>query len=398
MTTLGVIIVCLAGGLTLVEWMVAMATWIRRRVALRQWREERGFTPCCAVIIPTKGGDGNLERNLRAHLRMDYPDFHLILAVESADDEGVPVIRKLMEEDGRVKLIVAGLATTCSQQNHNMIAGVMAAGDVEVLAFADNDYAPAKDWLRDMVNPLSSSRVTVSSGYRWVVAPEKAGAGASVHVAVNMMMYAHFSVVNLMLGRALWGGAFALRRQDYLALKVEDRWRVSVSDDMTLSAALVEHGRRSHLVARVLVESEGIARPREARAWYGRQLTIVRAYDYGTWIGLMAPGYLGTGLVMLWPLVACFLATGLGGTWWQWGGVAGLIFVAGEMVTALILTSCGQTRRRWVQVVGAPVWRLFEIAAWLGSAGRRAITWAGVDYQMDRRGKVIGLERDTSMK
>ena len=97
--------------------------------------------------------------------------------------------------------------------------------------------------------------------------------------------------------------------------------------------------------------------------------------------------------MLVWPLVAWFFAMVQGGTWWQWGGAAGLIFVGGEIITALILTGCGRTRRRGLQVLGAPVWRLFEIVAWMSSTGRRVIRWAGVDYRMDRRGRVIELVR-----
>lgn len=381
----------LAVALFAAEFAIALLARAFRRRARADATLPHGFAPRCAIVMPTKGAPPELEANLAAHLRLDYPDFRLICAVEAEDDPGVPIIRRLAARDPRLQLVVAGLTTRGSQQNHNMIAGAAAAADADVLAFADNDYAPAPDWLRRLLRPLTDPAVAVSTGYRWLVSPERGG-GLS-HVAINATMYVHFVAMNVLLRRGLWGGAFALRRADFVAFGVADCWRDAISDDLTLTAELVRRRRPSVLAADLLIPTEDVLPLRGAARWYARQLLNVKAYDFPTWAGAIGPAYVAAGFVLVWPALAGGLALTLGGTFASWGGWVGVGYWVGEMVTLAVASGCGPLRNRVTLVALAPLWRAVQVWSWLASVPLRAIDWAGVRYRFDRRGRVVAIER-----
>jgi len=375
----------------------AFALWRTRRGYARTVRPrfDAQWLPRCAIVIPTKGVPRNFAGNAQAHLALDYPDYEVIFVVESEDDAGVPLLRELVHGSrGRAQLVIAGLATRCSQQNHNMVAGVAAAAAraPDVLAFCDNDVAPARDWLRALVLPLSNPDVAVATGYRWLVAP-RGTLGAQIHVFVNMTMHAHFAALTHFFGSGLWGGSFALRRTEFEARGVAARWSETISDDLSLTEILRAHRRRSVLTADVLIVTDDVLdSPRAAIAWYARQLLNLKAYERFTWAFAVGGPLLAAGGLIL-ALPWALLAAARGGSFWAHGGLAATIFLGAEIITALLYACTAPTRSRWLMVARVPLLRLAQVAAYLATIGRSSLVWSGTRYRFDRRGKVIGLER-----
>ncbi|MCC5024356.1 MAG: hypothetical protein J6386_16885 [Candidatus Synoicihabitans palmerolidicus] len=120
----GALIGLVVVGLTALQW--AIAGWARWRSVDRAARVDSSsnLNPRCLVVIPSKGAAPDLERNLRAHLKQSYFNYRVMVAVESEQDPGLPVLRTLRAEDARLDWVVAGWATEGCQQNHNMIAGI----------------------------------------------------------------------------------------------------------------------------------------------------------------------------------------------------------------------------------------------------------------------------------
>ncbi|MCC5024355.1 MAG: hypothetical protein J6386_16880 [Candidatus Synoicihabitans palmerolidicus] len=151
-----------------------------------------------------------------------------------------------------------------------------------MLAFEDNDYAPPVDGLERLVRPLQDVGLAATSGYRWMVAPDGEPWSCSVHVAMNLSMYASFRAFNSLGESAVWGGAYEMRSQDFEDLEIEALWRTTISDDMTLSDVLAKRGKRTLLVPGLLVETQSeVDHWGQPVAWYGRQLYNVRAYAFG---------------------------------------------------------------------------------------------------------------------
>lgn len=382
-------------------WIVAAATtslqlvaalaaaWARRpRAASAAPREEAS----CAVVVPSKGVPAGFERNLEALARQRHPAYRLYLVVESEADPGLTALRALCARHPHASVVVAGLSRTTCQQNHNMLAGVRAAGAVEVLAFADNDVEPRPEWLAHLVAPLADPAVGVTTGYRWLVAPTGRWS-EQPHVAVNLTMYAWFLAFCHALGKGLWGGSFAMRRRDLDRLDVESVWDHAVSDDLTLMDRLAREGLRARFVPEILLVSEDVlVSPREAMAWFERQLLNVKAHARGLWRLIVTGLALEALPLVALPVAAAAALLGVS-SFGRAGGIAALAAWAGECVVAAVLVAQGPTRGAARLVAAAPLLRLAQTNAALRTLFRWSLTWSGVTYHFDRAGRVERIVR-----
>jgi len=346
------------------------------------------------VIVPTRGLSRSIEHNLGTVLEQDWPEYQVYFAVESESDEGAPFLKKLCASHGNAHLILAGQSRTCSQKIHNLLAGVAAAGDVDLLAFADNDVPLPSDWLARLAAPLDDPRMTVSTGF-WRIWSRESGFAVQLQIFFDRLLYAHFLAASSLGGGGfLWGGSFAIRRRDFETLGVVSRWAESVSDDMSLGRLLAERGKRCCLIPGLVLESEAAFKTaREAIAWFSRQVMNLKANYYSLWrLGLMplclavAGGYLAA----LPTLLGCLFSAQ---SFWACGGLAALTVLGGELVIAACTVFNGGVEGRWKFLARIHLFRLCFLAACLKTPGKTCINWAGVAYHIDRQGRALDIRR-----
>jgi len=144
----------------------------------------------------------------------------------------------------------------------------------EVVVFADSDIRPAPDWLRQLVQPLADSTVGVATGFRWYLPPRptfwslvRAEWNA---VSANVLFDPRRSFA--------WGGSCAVRKDLLVPLRLEDRWRDVLSDDLILTQAVRDTGLKIAYVPAALVPTfEGADRATCAE-WCFRQMTMATLY------------------------------------------------------------------------------------------------------------------------
>jgi ceramide glucosyltransferase len=54
--------------------------------------------PGVTIIRPLCGLDNNLYNALEAAMRLEYPNYEIIFALQNDDDEALPVVRLIMEK------------------------------------------------------------------------------------------------------------------------------------------------------------------------------------------------------------------------------------------------------------------------------------------------------------
>ncbi len=348
----------------------------------------------CAVIVPTRGLAQSTERNLASVLNQDWPGYEAFFVVESESDAGVPVLRALCASHSNAHLVAAGQASTCSQKIHNLLAGVRAAGEVDLLAFADNDVPLPADWLARLTSPLADPGVTVSTGF-WRIRSRDRGFAAQLQVFFNRLLYSHFLAASSLGGGGfLWGGSFALRKSDFEAMGVEARWSESVSDDMSLGRLLAETKHRSFLIPGLLVTTEETLRSaRKAVTWFSRQVMNLKANYYFLWsLGLIplclavAGGYLAALIAPLWCVFSAL-------SFWACGGLAALTVLGGELVIAACTGLGDRVGGGWRFIARIYAFRLCFLAACLRTIGKSSLLWAGIEYRIDCQGRVLDIRR-----
>lgn len=261
---------------------LSFAAYVRRETA----RPLPGFTPFVSVLAPCRGLEDGLRENIAALYQQDYPAYEIVFVTDRADDPALSVVEEVLKtETGRqqvsARVVIAGAARDCGQKVHNLRVAVAEVDpQSEVLVLVDSDARPQPTWLRSLVAPLANDQLGAATGYRWFI-PDQGGLASQLR-----------SVWNASIASALgeredknfcWGGSTAIRRATFERLKVNERWRGTVSDDFTLTRVLQEAKLPIHFVPACLVASLGDCTAHELLEFTNRQLKITRVYAAHLW-------------------------------------------------------------------------------------------------------------------
>ena len=284
--------------------------------------EVEPYSPNAVVMVPVKGADPKLGEHMQGLLEQAYPLFRLIFTTESVDDEAYKAIRDYVgvgyvERDlpggegtylewadvsglsaskglKKIQLVDAGYAQKEAQKVHNQIAGMELFEDGDkAVVFADADAVMGNQWLGRIIAPLVSPQVGCTTAWRWLV-PEN---GGRANIATRFACIINSSIVTLM-GRdrrnCAWGGSMAALRSTLEDIDMPKPWRGTFNDDVNLSNAVNEMGRRVYLVPNMLVKGPVTFHWGSLMEFGRRQYMHARVYQPVSW----RVGVFGTSLYM----------------------------------------------------------------------------------------------------
>lgn len=377
----------------LVIWMLGQGGIVLARRAQREHElvlaDPPGGWPQCALIIPVAGEHPNMEPALRSLLEQDYPAFSVWLVTESRDDPAAILIGRLKTDYPGIQHLVAGQAASCGQKNHNLLAGVKAAGTgASVYVFCDSTHLAEPDFLRCLVAPLALGEAAFSTGYHQVVPGDRRTATLGYAICALFMRF----LQGMTLLTQPWGGAMAMSRDAFERYDVAGLWAANVVDDCSLGAWLNRRHVQVRLCAGALLRTRAAAQRFSVwRAWLERQILFLKFCMPGQWLalGLCA-------IIMLAPTLWAALAI-----------LRGLMGIGGGMAPFLAL--CWFFLAAWA--IGG--WRAFftlEIpqGAWMmaffcscamfalvyaGTLFRHRLVWRDKVYQVGASGRILGIGR-----
>lgn len=367
------------------------------------------YHPRVTLVLPCKGLDADFEENVRAFLNQDYSGYQIVFSVASEKDPAHAVIRAILERErerlqargARASIVVAGFSEERGEKVHNLLQALHAVEpDSEVLAFADADAHPRKDWLRALVSPLCDPRVTVSTGFRWYLPGES---------FASQLRAAWDTSIATMLGEHrqnfAWGGSMALRVADFRRLRIAEKyWARTVSDDYGVTRAVRDAEGHIRFEPRCLVASRGDPSLTAFFRWSTRQIVLTRVYaPHLWWMGLASyllygGTFLSGATLLLLPGVAGGVRLGV--TFF----LATILFlgVAKGRIRAVVARTLFPEERSTLKRFGARYWQLAPLVPWvmLGNflvAGFvRQIEWRGTVYELRSSGEVRVLRRSES--
>jgi ceramide glucosyltransferase len=257
------------------------------------------FTPFVSVIAPCRGLDEDLEENLAALFRQNFPRYEVIFVVDSEKDEAVPVIEKFLNHRDTgapsnliqknsapaffygSKLVVAGKAENESQKVHNLREAVLhAADESEVFVFVDSDARPGTDWLTHLIAPLRSEKIGAATAYRWFIS-KKFGFASEMRSVWNASIASALGANTK--SNFCWGGSMAMQRATFDEIGMRERWRGTLSDDFAVTRAIKEAGLEIYFVPRALAASVENCSLHECLEFTTRQMKITRTYAPDLW-------------------------------------------------------------------------------------------------------------------
>jgi cellulose synthase/poly-beta-1,6-N-acetylglucosamine synthase-like glycosyltransferase len=347
------------------------ADYVARRLA-----EQTENLPPASVIVPVKGYDEGLRENLAALAALDYPDYELIVAAQSAADIPAGVL------PSRVRVVLARSSdSAASEKVQNLTAAVRAVRKrTQVLAFADSDGRVAAGWLRALVAPLAEPGVGASTGYRWFLPdpPDFWSLMRGVWDAVGMGMLGAGD------NRFLWGGAMAIRKELIGEARVFEFWQSAVTDDLTLSDAVHAAGLTIAFAPGALTPSMDHITGVNFFRWIRRQMAILKLYAPRLWWPALIAHIFYCG-----GMAASLIASIGGNRLAEWALIAQLspgmlkgLNRATLAKAALPEHEAWFKRHSWVHAVWIPLATWVWLIALLSSAFVRSIEWRGRRYPL----------------
>ena len=337
--------------------------------------------PATALIVPVKGSEPGLTRNLLSLASQDHPSFELVVVCAEASDTALAAARRAVGHTGR--LVVAGEPPPgTGEKVHNLLAAVEAVGgSAEILAFADSDGRVRPGWLRRLVAPLADGQLGAATTFRWYV-PEEGGFWPLLRAVWDSTIA---TIMDTRDRSFAWGGGMALRREIFESAKVARFWRGAVSDDYRLADAVNEAGLGIRFVPEAMVETPGGCTGSEFLAWSVRQLTISRVYSFRRWL----QGYVSH-VVYCVAQVLCVVQVMRGSPLAGLGALL-LILLPGMARGSMRAYVCGLVfphREEWLERFGWAYFWMTPIATWVWlhafvrSGMTRRIAWRGRVYDL----------------
>lgn len=361
------------------------------------------YTPFCSIIAPCRGLDEDLEANLAALFKQDFPQFEILFVVDDAQDEAVSVIKKVSRQNAKIaKLIIAGKAKDESQKVHNLRQAVLEVSDEsKVFVFVDSDARPDNGWLRNLIAPLSDENVGCTTGYRWFIA-KRGGFSSQMR-----------SVWNASIASALgantntnfcWGGSTAIRRAFFEKLDLREKWRGTLSDDFTVTRAMKEANLPIYFVPHCLTASVEDCTWRELLEFTTRQMKITRVYAPHLWRASFIGSFLFN-LVFVWGiLIIAFFSTDTFDFWFALVSLS-LISVFSIGKARLRLNAAKLVLKKYEKELNQQFWTqntlwIFSPALFFYNALRallsREIVWRGIGYQLKSPAETIVIQANTT--
>src|SRR3989454_8523827 len=257
---------------------IVLAFRFRRNVLDAGVWDHSAFAPRVLVLVPCLGADPEFEPNLDALLTQEYPAYRVVFCVDRFEDAAVDTIERararhrvpteiILAEDrpgfsGKALALLGGLARRNAED--------------EVLVFFGSDIRPDPGFLRALVQPLALPGIGATTGYRWYV-PVRGGIWSAVRSAWNA---AGLNIFFSDRYNFLWGGAWAIRRENLDRLDLLRLWRGTLSGDLAVTAGIKRMGLRVQFRPWAAAPTVAGATFRGGVVWTDRQTAMVALWGH----------------------------------------------------------------------------------------------------------------------
>lgn len=350
-------------------------------------REEppSGFTPPLSVLKPMYGSYRDTYGNLASFCRQDYPEYEILLGVNSADDPAIAVIRRLMAEFPGVpiRLTVGTSAikprSTQSGSNDKVVklCCLERESRYDILVVSDGDICVEPDYLRRVAARFRDPRVGVATClYRG--ATERNLWSELEDLSLTTDFLAGVLVARKLGVRFALGATMAVRREALAGIGGFESLADAAADDHELGRRIAKQG---YDVALATAVPETECDTHDFRSYFQHHLrwaVVTRTSQPSGHVGfLFAHG-------LPWTILAVILAPS-----WMIAAAFVAAYLVLRMALAFVLGSRGLrdrlVRKKWWLL---PFRDALAFVIWLASLFARRVHWQDAAYDV-RRGRLI---------
>jgi cellulose synthase/poly-beta-1,6-N-acetylglucosamine synthase-like glycosyltransferase len=342
------------------------------------------FVTPLEVLVPLKGEPPDKGIALESLLKQNHSSYRVAFILESDSDPARHLVDRLCSSYPHARTLISGVSTTCSQKNHNLVAGVKSLNpETQIIVFCDSTNIAEPDWLMEFTQPFKSPAIEVVTTFR-AFDPEPETFGG-----VCQAQYASFVILLIALMPKPWGGASAIRRETFERLGVAATWSRTVVDDLVLGNILHSAGIgvqfQPHCILRSPLANQSV---RGFLNYLDRQILFPKFTNPGIWVLTLLCHTSVTLAIFVTALTGLVLfPAGLVGS------VAALVcygFLGLTVISALALWASQPSSislTRWLKYFYPAI--LLGAFIYFRSVFRNHITWHGRRYRTGRRGIVF---------
>ncbi|ODO06255.1 ceramide glucosyltransferase [Cryptococcus wingfieldii CBS 7118] len=152
--------------LNILGWRTARIRYAHPNLPSRLSQRSPSATPGVTIIRPLCGLDQNLYNTLESVMKIQYPKFEVIFALQSEQDEALPVVRMIMEKypDVDARVVINSIVVGVNPKVNNLMTPFRDA-TYDLLWVLDSTCSVVPDTLGRSIeaffsNPISNSPLT----------------------------------------------------------------------------------------------------------------------------------------------------------------------------------------------------------------------------------------------
>ena len=207
--------------------------------------------PPVSILKPLRGIDPEIFESFCSHCEQEHPEFQLIFGVSDSADPAVEMVRKLQTKYPSIpiELVVCEriLGTNVKVSN---LAQMLPAAHHEILLVNDSDIRVPRDYLRQVIPPLTDPFVgLVTCLYHGVAAPTLGSRLEALSISTDFVpgvLSARYLEKGLHFGL---GSTLAFRRRDLEAIGGFEALLDYLADDYEIGRRIAATGKRVELSA-----------------------------------------------------------------------------------------------------------------------------------------------------
>lgn len=329
--------------------------------------------PAISILKPVYGIDPQLEEAVESHLRLDYPEYELLMGFQRRDDPAIPVLERLLDRYPQAQARIEIVDTAAMNAKTGVLERLSRKARHGVLVVNDADITVPADYLRRLAASLDQPGAGVVTCLYRARASSFAGCLEALGIAADFMPSA--LVAPLVGVREFgFGSTLCFRRKDLEAIGGFGAFDDYIADDYQLASRIVALGKRA-VFADIPVLTY-LADPGWLAVWR-HQLRWARAIRFSRPGGFAGMPVTHAGVWALANLAAGNV------------GAAAALWLARSVMGAMAGFA---VLRHWPALLAAPLiplWDAFALAIWAAAWCGDSVWWRGHRIRIGAGGKIL---------
>lgn len=173
------------------------------------------FLPPISVLKPVTGVDGNLRENLLSFINQDYPEFELVIGIQSVSDPAVQLVQQLKAEypSRKIHLVVRDRSLGFNPKVNNLY-GMMPAANYDYMVISDSNVLVDRDYLRSNISYFKKKEVGIVTNLIKGIGGESVGA-LFENLHLNSFVIGNISLLDFLRIKIVVGKSIFFRRSQF---------------------------------------------------------------------------------------------------------------------------------------------------------------------------------------